>query len=78
MLSASLHGQILDCLSVAIRNGLNPTDLWIGPHAASLMQHMFESNQASTTAPVKLEGSRYMDLVIRLMQSEGVRVGTTY
>jgi hypothetical protein len=82
-----LSSKISNLRHRMICKGFDPTEVWLGPKEAKIIEDWFKNeekmNRIRYTEKMMVEGKPgiehaiFMGLTIRLMVSDGVRVGTT-
>jgi len=78
-----------DGIAKAIKIGIQPTEIWLGPKEAEILRVEVNCQNAedrlrsagsetiSALISGDMEGSKLQGMTVRLMQKDGVRVGAT-
>jgi len=87
--STALFGLIRDGSYQAIRDGIQPTEVWLGPKESRILEvemnwqeqeGRLRHTNANQSAMIRgdMEGAQLMGLRVRLMAKDGVRVGISW
>jgi hypothetical protein len=86
--STALFNLVMNGKAASVMNGIQPTEVWLGPTAARILSvesnHQLAEGRVPSPASMAaliaddMEGAQLMGLCVRLMAKEGVRVGTTF